>query len=188
MGAFKIRRYNSQSDNQDPYIIDPHSAESENLSSLSGHALVEHWPWAEVLILGPTSRDALYADAALRAKMARFDAIELHAAHGYLISQFLSPHINKRTDRYGKDLEGRCRFLVEIVQRIKEKVGNDYPISVRFSADEIIPEGYHLDEAKYVARRMEEIGVAILHVSSGLFESREWSIQPMVFEPACLVV
>jgi 2,4-dienoyl-CoA reductase-like NADH-dependent reductase (Old Yellow Enzyme family)/thioredoxin reductase len=127
-----------------------------------------------------------YADGALRAKMARFDAVELHAAHGYLISQFLSPYINKRTDRYGKDLEGRCRFLVEIVQRIKEKVGNDYPISVRFSADEIIPEGYHLGEAKYVARRMEELGVAILHVSAGLFESKEWTIQPMAFQPGCL--
>ena len=127
-----------------------------------------------------------YAEGAWRAKIARFDAVEIHAAHGYLISQFLSPFINKRTDRYGQNLEGRCRFLLEIIKKIKDKVGHDFPIIVRFSADEMIPEGYHLVESKYLARKMEEMGVAALHVSAGVYESKEWIIQPMSLPPGCL--
>ena len=127
-----------------------------------------------------------YAEGALRAKIARFDAVEIHAAHGYLISQFLSPFTNKRDDRYGKTMEGRCRFLLEIIKKIKDKVGDDFPIIVRISADEMIPEGYHLPEAKYLAKRLEEAGASALHVSAGIYESKEWIIQPMLLPPGCL--
>ncbi|MDP2952593.1 MAG: NADH:flavin oxidoreductase, partial [Chloroflexota bacterium] len=79
-----------------------------------------------------------FAQAAQRAQRAGFDLVELHGAHGYLISQFFSPHTNQRRDEYGGDVAGRCRFAVEIVRRIKERLGPGFPVAVRFNGSDFI--------------------------------------------------
>jgi len=112
-----------------------------------------------------------FINAAVRTKAAGFDAVELHGAHGYLITQFMSPFTNKRTDRYGGTFERRMRFPIEIVQGIKSKLGEDFPIIFRLSADEYISEGYSIEEGKKIARVLESAGVDALDISAGIYES-----------------
>lgn len=128
-----------------------------------------------------------FGEGAERAKRAQMDAIELHGAHGYLIGQFLSPYTNKRTDLYGGSLEKRLRFAVEIVERAREKVGANFPIIFRISADEMIPEGLKLDEAKIICKRLEQVGVDAFNVSAAIYESEHWCEQPMAIPRGCLV-
>jgi len=85
-----------------------------------------------------------FGEAARRTKAAGFDAVEVHGAHGYLVTQFLSPFMNKRTDMYGGSLENRMRFALETLERIREKVGPGFPIIFRFSADEYVSGGIEL--------------------------------------------
>jgi len=108
-----------------------------------------------------------------RAKEAGFDGVELHFAHGYLIAQFLSPLTNKRTDKYGGDLESRARLAVEIVQRIRQQVGESYPLSVRICGDEYIKGGLTLRDAQKVSVMLEAAGVNVLDVSGGYTASHE---------------
>jgi 2,4-dienoyl-CoA reductase-like NADH-dependent reductase (Old Yellow Enzyme family) len=89
-----------------------------------------------------------FGEGARRAKAVGFDAVEIHGAHGYLVAQFLSPFANKRTDKYGGTFDGRLRFAVEVVKCVRAKVGPDYPISFRISADEFIKGGITLGLAK----------------------------------------
>lgn len=110
-----------------------------------------------------------FAQAAHRAKGAGFDAVEIHSAHGYLLSQFLSPNINKRTDKYGGDINGRMTFVLEIVDRIREMVGEDYPIIVRMNGEDRVEGGLELDESRQVARALEAAGVNAIHVSAGTY-------------------
>lgn len=112
-----------------------------------------------------------YAKAAVRAKKAGFDMVEIHGATGYLIVQFLSPRINNRKDKYGGDLENRMRFPLELVQAVKDGVGNDFPVSYRFLADEWMDDGFSLDEAKIFAQRLSDLHVAYLSVTAGTYES-----------------
>ena len=77
-----------------------------------------------------------FAEAALRAKKAGFDGIEIHAAHHYLISDFLSPLFNKRTDEYGGSDENRARFLLEIIEKVREKVGKDYIVGMKINTED----------------------------------------------------
>ncbi|MEW6275178.1 MAG: FAD-dependent oxidoreductase [Bacillota bacterium] len=122
-----------------------------------------------------------FALAAERAKMAGYDAVELHGAHGYLIAQFMSPYTNKRIDKYGGSLERRMRFPLEIIERIREKVGLDYPLLFRFSADEFVPGGRTIEESKRVAQMLEKAGVDALHVSASIHESKYANVEPMSF-------
>lgn len=112
-----------------------------------------------------------YAKAAVRAKKAGFDMVEIHGATGYLIVQFLSPRINNRKDKYGGDLENRMRFPLELVQAVKDVVGNDFPVGYRFLADEWMDDGFSLDEAKIFAQRLSDLHVAYLSVTAGTYES-----------------
>ena len=112
-----------------------------------------------------------YAKAAVRAKIAGFDMVEIHGATGYLIVQFLSPRINNRKDKYGGDLENRMRFPLELVQAVKDAVGNDFPVGYRFLADEWMDDGFTLDEAKIFAQRLSDLHVAYLSVTAGTYES-----------------
>ncbi|MCJ7615455.1 MAG: universal stress protein [Desulfobacterales bacterium] len=112
-----------------------------------------------------------YAKAAVRAKKAGFDMVEIHGATGYLIVQFLSPRINNRKDKYGGDLENRMRFPLELVQAVKDAVGNDFPVGYRFLADEWMDDGFPLDEAKIFAQRLSDLHVAYLSVTAGTYES-----------------
>ncbi|MHB0884955.1 MAG: oxidoreductase [Bacillota bacterium] len=109
-----------------------------------------------------------FARAARRAATAGFDAIEVHAAHGYLLNQFLSPFSNYRTDEYGGDLEGRLRFPLEVLSAVRAAVGPEFPVGVRISAEEYVPGGHTLAESAVVARRLVESGAHYIHVSSGV--------------------
>ena len=112
-----------------------------------------------------------YAEAALRAKLAGFDAVEIHGAHGYLITQFLSPYTNKRTDEWGKDFESRMLFALEVVRRTREKTGPDFPIIFRISGDEFVDGGLTLKETTEIAKRLEQAGVNAIDVSGGNYDS-----------------
>ena len=128
-----------------------------------------------------------FAEGALRAMKAGFDCIDIHAAHGYLINQFLSPYSNKRTDEYGKDLHGRARFMLEIVEKIKAKLGPGFPISCRISADEFVTGGLKVEQSKQIARILQETGISAIHVSGGVYESAQMIIPPFGFGHGTLV-
>ena len=114
-----------------------------------------------------------FAQAARRAREAGFDGVELQYAHGYLIAEFLSPLTNKRRDKYGGDLISRARIAVDIIHRIRQVVGSDYPLGVRFTGDEEIKGGLRLNETKRIAVMFEEAGVNVLNVSTGYKASHE---------------
>jgi len=124
-----------------------------------------------------------FSKAAGRAKAAGYDFVEIHGAHGYLISQFMTPYANKRTDDYGVNLDGFLRFPVEVAQAVREEVGPDFPVLFRISAEEHVEGGKTLKDSVYMAKRLAEAGVDALHVSSGLLESRKWIITPATVEP-----
>ena len=128
-----------------------------------------------------------FAQAAHRAQQAGFDAIELHGAHGYLMCQFLSPYSNQRHDEYGGSPEGRARFPLEVIAAVRERVGKDYPIVFRFSADEHVDGGLTLNDTRKLARTLEEAGVDCLSVSAGNYGAMEWTVQPVLFARGCLV-
>jgi NADPH2 dehydrogenase len=111
--------------------------------------------------------EAAFREAARRANLAGFDTIELHAAHGYLISEFLSPLINKRTDEYGGSKENRVRFLKEILQEVKSVWPVEKPIIVRVSAEDYAAEGNHDTNMAELLLLVKDEGIDLLNVSSG---------------------
>lgn len=128
-----------------------------------------------------------FINGAKRAKAAGVDGVELHGAHGYIISQFLSPYTNKRTDKYGGSFEGRFNFVKEIVLGIKEACGQDYPISVRLTVDELLKlngvreEYLDLEAGVRVCRELERIGVDVINVSNGIYETFNSLSEPMTY-------
>jgi 2,4-dienoyl-CoA reductase-like NADH-dependent reductase (Old Yellow Enzyme family)/thioredoxin reductase len=112
-----------------------------------------------------------FAEAALRAKKAGFDGVELHGAHGYLIQEFISPLTNKREDKWGGSFKNRCRFAVEIIRRTRKKVGDDFPLFLRMSAEESSPGGLTLAEGIKYAKVLENEGIDCLDVTHGNYES-----------------
>jgi 2,4-dienoyl-CoA reductase-like NADH-dependent reductase (Old Yellow Enzyme family)/thioredoxin reductase len=125
-----------------------------------------------------------YGVAAQRIKKAGFDMVEIHGAHSYLINQFLSPHTNKRMDAYGGSLEGRMRFALEILERVRSEIGESFPVSFRMNGDDYFgPTGIQLEEAKKQAPYFVEAGADILNVSAGssILEATNWNIPPMRF-------
>lgn len=119
-----------------------------------------------------------FGDAALRVKKAGFDGVEIHGAHGYLVSQFMSTHANKRTDEFGGTFEGRMKFLQEIVKDIKKKCGYDFPITLRMGYDEKVNGGRTLEESVVVARFAESIGIDALHISIMTYASLPYMSAP----------
>ena len=111
-----------------------------------------------------------YVDAAARAKTAGFDMVELHGGTGYLLAQFLSPRTNQRNDKYGGNLENRYRFPLEVVKRVKERVG-PMPVGYRFLADEWLPDGWHLEGACQFAKSLTTTRIAYISVMGGTYES-----------------
>ncbi|MGC8809862.1 MAG: FAD-dependent oxidoreductase [bacterium] len=125
--------------------------------------------------------------AATIARSAGFDAIELHGAHGYLLAAFLSPAANQRNDEYGGSVANRFRFIREVYEGIRERVGNDFPIIFRFSGQEYYRGGREIGESQLIAQMLEEIGIDALHVSAGismLAEAYSWVNPPASFPPA----
>ena len=122
-----------------------------------------------------------YAEAAWRVQQAGFDAVELHAAHGYLLAQFMSPYVNKRHDRFGGSFIDRMRVVLEIIERIKIKCGSDFPIGIRYSGEEWIRGGRELDESVRIAKLMQDYGIAFLDISAGIFENPGPIMDPMYY-------
>jgi len=123
-----------------------------------------------------------FAEGAWRVQQAGFDAVELHAAHGYMIAQFMSPYTNKRNDRFGGTFINRMRFPLEIIARIKMKCGPDFPILVRYSGEEWMPGSRCIDESMEAAKMFEAAGVAALDISAGIFEAPGPTMDPMYYE------
>jgi len=124
-----------------------------------------------------------HVEAARRARMAGFDCVELHAAHGYLISQFLCPYENRRQDAYGGSLANRARFGLDIILRIKAELP-DFPVILRFNANDYMPRGLGFEEARQLAVWAAEAGADALHVSAGHYRSlpsAEVMIPPMAY-------
>jgi anthraniloyl-CoA monooxygenase len=108
-----------------------------------------------------------FVAASKRGRAAGFDMIELHAAHGYLLSSFISPLTNRRQDAYGGTLENRCRYPLEVFRAMRQAWGDDKPMSVRISAHDWVSGGVVPDDAANIARLFKEAGADIIHVSSG---------------------
>jgi 2,4-dienoyl-CoA reductase-like NADH-dependent reductase (Old Yellow Enzyme family)/thioredoxin reductase len=120
-----------------------------------------------------------YGRAALRVKLAGFDLVEIHAGHGYLVTQFLSPRTNFRTDAYGGSVEARTRFLLEVIARVRGYVGPTFPLSVRLSHTEFVQGGFTLPDTLHLVRKFDGWGVDAVHVSAGVHESTERQIPPI---------
>ena len=163
---------------------------SDNVADLpgsAGHEVI----YAEGIAQGKSSRamtlEEIYdliekfAEAAWRVQQAGFDSVELHGAHGYLIAQFMSPYVNKRTDRFGGSFINRMRFVLEIVSRIKLKCGRGFPIGIRYSGVEWVEGARTLEESIRVAQLMQEIGVAYVDISAGMFESPGAVMDPIYY-------
>jgi len=147
-------------------------------------------PWEEIYAMGCPAPDVLtfeeilqivksFGQAAKKAQIADFDMVEIHACHGYLISNFLSPRTNKRTDWYGGSLENRMRFLLEVIAEIKGQVGPGYPVCVRVSGIDYEPDGTKIEETIELCKRLETLGVAAIHMSGGNHHQTIHEVSPM---------
>ena len=128
-----------------------------------------------------------FIDGAVRVQKAGCDGVELHAAHGYLLQQFLSPYTNKREDEYGGSFENRLRMIQEIIVGIRKACGTDFPIGVRLSVEEFLEktgvteEYIHIQDGIKIAMALEEIGIDFIDVSCGLYETGITSVEPISF-------
>ncbi|MEQ2129450.1 FAD-dependent oxidoreductase [Caldanaerobacter subterraneus KAk] len=122
-----------------------------------------------------------FVRGAIRAKKANFDAVELHFAHGWFVSQFLSPNTNKREDEYGGNLEGRARFAVEILKEIKDALP-DFTVICRINGDDFTDGGFNIKESIEFAKILEKNGASAIDVSSGVSSTSEYHISPMGIE------
>ena len=116
---------------------------------------------------------AAFGEGARRAKMYGFDAVQLHAAHGYLINQFLSPLTNRRTDGYGGPVQNRCRFLLEVYRRVRSEVGPGFPVLVKLNGSDNLEGGLVLEDAVYASRLLDEEKIDAIEVSGGTSASGE---------------
>ena len=121
---------------------------------------------------------ASFGAAAVRARTAGFDAVELHAAHGYLLMQFLSAHCNHRQDEYGGDFRARARFIVDCLREVRRKTGEDFPISLRLSCEECIINGYTVEDVQTIIPDLVSAGADMINVSFGTHANAEVSVGP----------
>lgn len=130
-----------------------------------------------------------FIDGAVRVKNAGCDGVELHASHGYLLQQFLSPVTNKRTDEYGGTFENRMRFITNIINGIRERCGKGFPLIVRLTVDECYSfvgepnKGYALEEGVKIAKALEKLGVDAIDVSCAGYDTFNYWLEPVSFEP-----
>lgn len=121
-----------------------------------------------------------HAQVARRVREAGFDMLEIHGAHGYLISQFVSPLTNHREDAYGGSLENRLRMPLAVIRAIRKAVGDDFPISYRHNADDGLPGGMTLEETLQLVNPLVDAGVDALHISAGIGETKH-----LISPPSC---
>ncbi|MFX1479775.1 MAG: NADH:flavin oxidoreductase [Promethearchaeota archaeon] len=127
-----------------------------------------------------------FAEASRRAMEAGFDGIQLHSAHGYLLSSFLSPHTNRRKDQYGGTLKNRVRIFKEIYKNTKKLVDNDFPLSIKMNADDFLENGLKIDDSKKVAKMLADIGYASIEVSGGMWEVLMRSKKDLGWQPVMI--
>lgn len=162
-----------------PKVVAPSACETSYFSGCANRGL----SYKEVKRL-----IAQFIAGAVRCQQAGVDGVELHAAHGYLIQQFLSPNTNHRTDEYGGSLENRMRFLLEIISGIRSACGSDFPIIVRLTVDECYAKigkpgkGYALEEGVAMAKRLEQAGVDGIDVSSAAYDTFNYWLEPVTFD------
>ncbi len=119
-----------------------------------------------------------FVSAGRRAKRAGFDGVQLHAAHGYLLSSFLSPHTNRRKDKWGGPVENRSRVLVEVLRGVKAACGRDFPVIAKLNSTDFLEGGLALEDAVLVARMIEAEGIDGIEVSGGMAEAGRGSVWP----------
>lgn len=123
-----------------------------------------------------------FADAAVRAKEAGYDGVEIHSAHAYLLNQFYSPLTNKRTDEYGGGIENRLRIHREVIRAVRNVVGNGYPVFIRFGACDYMDGGSTAKDAVQAAKVLESEGISLIDVSGGMCRyTREGHDEPGYF-------
>ena len=112
-----------------------------------------------------------FAISATLARESGFSGVQIHGAHGYLVSQFLSPHHNRRSDQWGGTLENRMRFVLEVYRRIREKVGRSYPVGIKLNSADFMKSGFSREDSLAVALMLESEGIDMIEVSGGTYES-----------------
>lgn len=117
-----------------------------------------------------------FGRAAGRAKAAGFDAVQIHAAHGYLLSEFLSPFFNRRTDHYGGSVGNRARIVLEVLQSVRKAVGDDYPVLIKLNSEDFIEGGLSVDDMLAIAALLEKAGIDAVEMSGGtIYASADYS-------------
>ncbi len=124
-----------------------------------------------------------FSEGARRAKDAGYDGVQLHAAHGYLLSEFLSPATNKRTDDYGGNTDNRFRIIREIYDDIVKKVGSNFPVLIKFNADDFLPGGIDLEESVKIAKLISDTGFAAIEISSCMWATVGRSKEELGWKP-----
>jgi len=165
--------------------INPHRGRSDEVDPASASETIH--PAAGVKVRALSSADLkeleeAFGDGARRAKEAGFDCIMIHGASGYLVSEFLSPRTNKRTDEYGGDVRKRARFALNLLAVVKQKLGTDYPVIFRLTAHERMEGGFGLEDAIKVSKLLEETGADAMDVISGVAETYYW-VNPNMYIP-----
>jgi 2,4-dienoyl-CoA reductase-like NADH-dependent reductase (Old Yellow Enzyme family) len=124
-----------------------------------------------------------FAGAASRTVQAGFDAVQIHSAHGYLLSQFLSPYFNRRADEYGGSLENRARMLLEVVRRVQDAVGDGYPVLVKVNSEDLLDGGLSKDEMVEVCAMLQQAGIDAIELSGGTSLGVRWNRLEITFVP-----
>ena len=112
-----------------------------------------------------------FVDASVRAQKAGFDAVQLHAAHGYLLSQFISPHTNRRDDDWGGTAEKRSRIIFDILRKIRETAGQDFPVFIKLNVKDFLPGGLDIHESLPLAVSLDKAGIDAIEISGGMVEA-----------------
>jgi len=116
-----------------------------------------------------------FGDAAVRSKKAGFDGVQIHAAHGYMLSQFLNPYHNQRTDEYGGSIDNRARIIFEVYDEIRRRVGKDYPVMVKVNCRDFVDKELTFEESLYVCKELDKRGIDAVEVSGGNAKSKKIS-------------
>jgi len=117
----------------------------------------------------------IFSEAALRAKAANFDGVQIHAAHGYLFSQFLNPYHNQRTDKYGGNIKNRARIIFELCDEIRNKVGKSFAVMIKINCRDFVKKEFRFEESKYVCKELAKRGIDAIEISGGIKAANELS-------------
>ncbi len=159
-------------------IVAPSAIPWPKLFNMVGYQAVPH----ELTIPEIVDIVESFGDAALRAKLAGYELVEIHGAHGYLLTNFFSPHTNKRNDWYGGSLENRSRIYLDILRNIRKKVGPDMCVTIRLSGTDYEPDGFPIEDTIQLAKWLEEEGIDGIDVSGGDHHQMIHQVTPMSIE------